>query len=198
MILGMGGVTRVGLLMQIGNKSYPLSLLIIASAFIHLAFVGNAESSHQTQHGRWKYIVIHHSATRKGNAAIMDLYHRNFRHMPNGLAYHFVIDNGTCATADGEVEEGGRWKKQLPGGHVKQPWLNESGIGICLVGNFNRQYPTKKQLDSLVALINRLRTSYGIPLSCIKGHKEFIGERTMCPGRNFPMKKVRERLKKSA
>ncbi|MCX6355401.1 MAG: peptidoglycan recognition family protein [Candidatus Aureabacteria bacterium] len=184
--------------MQIRNKSYPIPLLIVVSVLAFLALAGNAESARPQKHARWKYIVIHHSATRKGNAAIIDRYHRNFRHMPNGLAYHFVIDNGTSATADGEVEEGDRWKKQLPGGHAKQPWLNESGIGVCLVGNFNRQYPSRKQLDSLVALIKRLRATYDIPLSCIKGHKEFIGERTMCPGRNFPMKQVKERLKKSA
>src|SRR5262249_25565824 len=45
--------------------------------------------------GRWQFIVVHNSGTRQGNAAAFDYYHRHFRRMQNGLAYHFVIGNGT-------------------------------------------------------------------------------------------------------
>jgi hypothetical protein len=51
---------------------------------------------------RWKYIVVHNSGTRQGNARIFDYYHRHVRRMPNGLAYHFVIGNGT-STGDGQI-----------------------------------------------------------------------------------------------
>jgi N-acetyl-anhydromuramyl-L-alanine amidase AmpD len=44
--------------------------------------------------------------------------------------------------------------------------------------------------------VNRLRQTYDIPLYCIKGHRDFGGERTMCPGRNFPMKRLKEALNK--
>src|SRR5574342_132619 len=50
---------------------------------------------------QWKYIVIHHSATEKGNAARFDEYHRKKRGWEYGLAYHFVIGNGTLS-GDGE------------------------------------------------------------------------------------------------
>jgi hypothetical protein len=40
---------------------------------------------------RWKYIIVHNSGTRQGNARIFDYYHRHVRKMPNGLAYHFAI-----------------------------------------------------------------------------------------------------------
>ena len=42
---------------------------------------------------RWKYIVIHHTATDMGDPKGMDGVHRR-RGMENGLAYHFVIGNG--------------------------------------------------------------------------------------------------------
>lgn len=174
------------------HSGYPLIPLVI----LLLIFPAGLESAPPKKPCRWKYIVIHHSATRKGNAEIMDRYHSNRRHMQNGLAYHFVIDNGTSGRGDGEIEEGYRWRAQLPGGHAKQPWLNESGIGICLVGNFNWQTVSKKQMDSLVTLVNRLRATQGIPLSCIKGHGDFKGEHTVCPGFRFPMKQFKERLKK--
>ena len=172
-----------------GLPLIPLVILLLISP-------AGLESAPPQKPCQWKYIVIHHSATRKGNAAIMDRYHSNHRHMQNGLAYHFVIDNGTSGRGDGEIEEGYRWRAQIPGGHAKQPWLNETGIGICLVGNFNWQTVSKKQMDSLVTLVNRLRATYGIPLSCIKGHGDFNGEHTMCPGFRFPMKRFKELLTK--
>src|SRR5262249_48620046 len=65
---------------------------------------------------RWKYIIVHNSGTRQGNARIFDYYHRNVRRMPNGLAYHFVVGNGT-SSGNGQVEIGNRWFRQLSGGH---------------------------------------------------------------------------------
>jgi len=171
-----------------------LSLLL----FSCLLLPRGAECARGKKSPRWRYIVIHHSATRKGNAFIMGRYHRNRRNMPNGLAYHFVINNGTAGTKDGEVEVGSRWTQQIHGGHVKQQWLNDCGIGICLVGNFNKQSPTREQMKSLVTLVNRLRNTYGIPLECIKGHKDCAGERTLCPGKNFPMKQFKDSLRKSS
>ncbi|MEJ2744612.1 MAG: peptidoglycan recognition family protein [bacterium] len=184
--------------MRFPSFSYHVRFSLIPFAILSLVFPSGVESSPAKKPRRWRYIVIHHSATRKGNAKIMDRYHSKRRHMKNGLAYHFVISNGTSGCKDGEVEVGHRWKEQLPGGHAKQQWLNESGIGICLVGNFNQQRVSKKQMDSLVKLVNRLRTTYGIPLSCIKGHGDFKGERTVCPGRNFPMRRFKGLLTKSS
>src|SRR5580765_4139378 len=66
--------------------------------------------------GRWRWIVVHHSGIKYGNAEIYDRQHRE-RGMENGLSYHFVIGNG-IDSGDGEIEVGGRWLKQLKGGHV--------------------------------------------------------------------------------
>ncbi len=96
----------------------------------------------QVRGGRWKYTVVHNSGTRQGNAKIFDYYHRHTRHMPNGLAYHFVIGNGT-STGDGQIEIGDRWRRQINGGHVHSDYLNNIAIGICLVGDFNRDVPTR-------------------------------------------------------
>ena len=107
----------------------------------------------------WQFIVIHHSATRTGNADILDGAHRA-RGMINGLAYHFVIDNGTDGKPDGLIETGPRWIKQMHGGHCRQAYINEHGIGICLVGDFSRDEPTEKQLDSLVLLVRGLQEQF--------------------------------------
>ncbi len=143
--------------------------------------------------GPWEFIVIHHSATRTGDAEIFDAAHRA-RGMINGLAYHFVIDNGSDGKPDGFIETGPRWVKQMHGGHCRQPYNNEHGIGICLVGNFTSDQPTQKQMDSLVTLIHGLQDQFHIADDHVFGHGEVVGEYSECPGRNFPWDELRKRL----
>ncbi|MEP7077744.1 MAG: N-acetylmuramoyl-L-alanine amidase [Chthoniobacterales bacterium] len=142
------------------------------------------------QRGRWKFIVVHNSGTRQGNARAFDYYHRHVRRMQNGLAYHFVIGNGTSSD-DGQVEIGDRWRRQINGGHVHSDYLNNIALGICLVGDFNRDQPSRAQLDACEELIRYLRTRCGkadgrdIP---VRPHREVNPPRwaTDCPGDSFP------------
>jgi N-acetylmuramoyl-L-alanine amidase-like protein len=139
---------------------------------------------------RWQFIVVHNSGTRQGNARVFDYYHRHVRRMPNGLAYHFVIGNGT-STGNGEIEVGDRWRRQINGGHVHSDYLNNISLGICLVGDFNRDQPTRAQLESCEELIRYLRERCGkvdrrdIP---VRPHREMNPPRwpTDCPGDVFP------------
>lgn len=135
--------------------------------------------------GKWRYIVVHHSATSMGSARGMELYHRNIRHMENGLAYHFVIGNGN-GQGDGEITIGSRWRRQIKGGHLFSDRLNEISIGICLVGNFEMNRPTKKQLASLYALVNYLQDRCRTPADAVKTHRQINPRPTSCPGRYFP------------
>jgi hypothetical protein len=141
----------------------------------------------------WKYIVIHHSATKQGNARIFDNYHRNQKKMKEGLAYHFVIGNGR-GSKDGDIEIGNRWKKQIPGEHCWDTKMNQQSIGICLVGNFDEAKPTSKQIESLTKLITNLQKQYHIPPDRILVHKEVDKNRTNCPGKYFPAKEIKSRL----
>ena len=139
---------------------------------------------------RWQFIVVHNSGTRQGNARVFDYYHRHVRRMQNGLAYHFVIGNGT-STGNGQVEVGDRWRRQINGGHVHSDYLNNISLGICLVGDFNRGQPTRPQLDACEELIRYLRERCGksdrgtIP---VRPHREMNPPRwpTDCPGDDFP------------
>lgn len=142
----------------------------------------------------WEYIVIHHSATAKGNAARFDHYHRKNRKWQHGLAYHFVIGNGSFS-GDGEIEVGERWKKQIHGAHTANMDCNRVAIGVCLVGDFeNGGAPTENQLDSLVRLIQYLSRKYNIASSNILQHKEVHQKCTACPGKNFPFAEIKTRL----
>jgi hypothetical protein len=139
---------------------------------------------------RWRFIVVHNSGTRQGNARIFDYYHRYVRKMPNGLAYHFVIGNGT-SSGNGQIEIGNRWTRQLQGGHVHSDFLNNISLGICLVGDFNRDLPTKEQLEALDELIRYLRIRVGKidgKPAIVKAHREINPPQwpTDCPGDRFP------------
>ncbi|MDX6767302.1 MAG: LysM peptidoglycan-binding domain-containing protein [Candidatus Methylacidiphilales bacterium] len=133
----------------------------------------------------WRYIVTHHSGTRTGNAKIFDYYHRQVRGMENGLAYHFVIGNGTDS-GDGEIEVGDRWLKQLQGGHVRSDAQNEIAIGICLVGDFQRDRPTRRQIAALIELTGYLQDKVGTPRPRFYLHRDINIISTDCPGRLFP------------
>jgi N-acetyl-anhydromuramyl-L-alanine amidase AmpD len=131
---------------------------------------------------RWDYIVIHHSDTASGNERVFDRYARNERGWL-GVGYHFVIGNGN-GSGDGEVEVTFRWEKQLHGAHAGVKKYNEHGVGICLVGDFERGHPTPRQMASLAALVNYLQERCRIPTAHILLHRHL--KNTRCPGRNFP------------
>ncbi len=141
---------------------------------------------------RWRYIVLHHSATTHGSAAEFDRIHR--QRGWDELGYHFVIGNGRGAP-DGLVQVGSRWPKQKHGAHCKvagHPEYNDQGIGVCLVGNFSKGLPTRRQLDSTGVLVRYLMARYGIPWSRVRGHGQL--KPTECPGLHFPYGEVRRRV----
>jgi hypothetical protein len=148
--------------------------------------------------GRWRYIVVHNSGTRQGSAAAFEHYHRTVRKMPNGLAYHFVIGNGT-STREGAIEIGNRWHRQIQGGHVHSDYLNNIAIGICLVGDFNNQPVRKGQLAALEELISYLRRKVGRVdghQAEVRAHKNINPPQwpTDCPGTQFPYDWLRRKF----
>ena len=130
----------------------------------------------------WRHIVIHHSATATGNAALFDEWHR--KRGWDELGYHFVIDNGRGGP-DGRIEVGSRWRKQKWGAHTGGTPNNEynnHGIGICLVGDYTTSMPAPAQLASLRRLVESLMAAYDIPRGNIIGHRDAPNAKTQCPG----------------
>ena len=143
--------------------------------------------------GKWKKIIIHHSATPVDDAMNMHRVHKA-RGMKNGLAYHFVISNGSRKATDGEVFIGGRWKGQLDGGHVKKLSWNQTCIGICLIGNFEIKPPTSRQMKTLEGLCEYLMKRCSIPKSQVTTHKVLHKGHTACPGKYFSLPSLTRRL----
>ncbi|HTD88208.1 MAG TPA: peptidoglycan recognition family protein [Candidatus Binatia bacterium] len=138
--------------------------------------------------GSWKHIVIHHTATPAATPRGIDRFHREQRHMENGMAYHFLIGNGH-GMGDGEIYIGERWKRQIQGGHLASEQLNMSSIGICLVGNFESKPPTDRQMKSLEALLRKLRQQTGLTMAAVTTHRSIHPRHTSCPGKYFALPK---------
>ena len=145
---------------------------------------------------KWKYIIIHHSATDMGSALSLNQLHLR-RGFLNGLGYHFIIDNGTFGKESGQLEVAPRWIKQMDGAHCRASGMNLKGIGICLVGNFSQENVSGKQMSSLVFLVNTLRKYYNIPESNIMGHGQVSGAATECPGLIFPWEEFWSKLRQN-
>ncbi|MFI4896352.1 MAG: peptidoglycan recognition family protein [Phycisphaerales bacterium JB059] len=89
------------------------------------------------------------------------------------IGYHYVIDPA-----------GRIWQArplELQGAHVKS--ANPHNLGICVLGNFERQRPTRAAMTSLENLIASEMRRLRVPLSEVRTHQEFAP--TACPGRSL-------------
>lgn len=143
----------------------------------------NAEAPERS----WRWIVLHHSGTERGSVNAIDREHRRQTDRKGnhwlGIGYHFVIGNGR-GMEDGAIEPTFRWKQQLHGAHAGSETHNESGIGICLIGNFEDQPPTPAQQQAATQLVELLAIRFQLPRDHVLRHGDL--KRTECPGHHFP------------
>ena len=135
----------------------------------------------------WKYIVLHHSANPSGNYDQIDGEHRKVLGY-DGCGYHFVIGNGT-GSEDGKIEVAQRWVNQKHGVHcrnAKSAEIDEYGIGICFVGDLDKEPPTPRQVAAAKVLVAYLSKRYTITPGRVETHAHLAATPTVCPGRHFP------------
>ena len=136
----------------------------------------------------WKYIVVHHSANETGGLDQIDRDHRKILGF-EGCGYHFVIGNGTDSP-DGQIEVAQRWTGQKNGVHCrngKNPDVNEYGIGICLVGNFDETEPTPSQVAAAKALVAYLADRYQIATDHRRGPRRVRRRPDRLPRQELPL-----------
>ena len=135
--------------------------------------------------GPYSLITIHHSAMAhpvrlSGSAgdsarAVREIQRSHMEGQSYGdIGYHFLVD------PFGRVFEGRdlRWQGAHSGGAN-----NEHNIGICLIGNFQTEHPTRAALDALTRLVGELRRANRIPAANVRAHNQW--KETACPGRNL-------------
>ena len=141
----------------------------------------------------WKYIVLHHTATESGDvSSIHEAHLKNKDKSGNpwlGIGYHFVIGNGS-GMGDGEIEPTFRWREQMHGAHAGVKDYNQLGIGIVLVGNFEKHPPSTLQIEAAKHLVRTLAAEYEISADRVLGHGDV--KATECPGTFFPLNEIRD------
>jgi hypothetical protein len=92
------------------------------------------------------------------------------------LPYHYLI------APDGRIFEG-RPVEYEPESNTKYPLAGN--VGVELMGDFNRQRPSRAQLDSAVRLTAWLVQQHHIELERVRTHRDAAPGQTTCPGRDL-------------
>jgi hypothetical protein len=130
-------------------------------------------------------IIVHHSGVvvdqslsdYSSQIEAMRRYHKSLGW--DDIGYHYIID------PSGAWHQGRALDKI--GAHCKR--YNIGSVGVCLLGNFEMQEPTKEQMRALRDLVVFLQKRCEKPL-IIKGHNAFAA--TLCPGKNLTKELVLE------
>lgn len=131
---------------------------------------------------RIKLIVIHHSQRKIDSPKEIKK-----RHLARGfedIGYHFLISK------KGRLYQGR--SEKFVGAHIYSN--NKNSIGICLIGNFDQELPTKAQIKTLIKFLKNKIRNYDISVNNILGHREFPNVEKTCPGKFVDMNKIRETL----
>lgn len=124
------------------------------------------------------HVVIHHTGAEEKDAAQVRRYHLSLGWQDVG--YHFIIER--C----GLIVPGR--SMALRGAHCVADGMNHRAVGIVLIGNFQINYPSYQQIVSLKQLLNVLQQQLPLEEQYISLHRQVLGAKTVCPGKNFPDK----------
>ena len=126
-------------------------------------------------------ITIHHDGTFFPDDKDASTHIKNVQKWGMGtdrnwtdIPYHFMIDR------NGNIFEG---RNVFTAGETATEYDPDGHLLITLLGNYNNQQVTDKQLESLINMIAYACIKYQISPDTIEGHKDFA--RTACPGENL-------------
>jgi N-acetylmuramoyl-L-alanine amidase len=135
------------------------------------------------------HLIIHHSLTADSGTvswSAIERYHVQTNHWSD-IGYHYGVE---LAGTD-YVALVGRSEVEVAAA-CKEAHMNQLGIHICCVGNYDLLPPRLLMLDVLVhRLVKPLMVRYGIPKANIVGHRDFAPYKT-CPGKWFDLESIRE------
>lgn len=127
-------------------------------------------------------IICHHPAST-GTMEANHRFHRETRGW-NGLGYSYWVDY------DGSIFE---VRGRNVGAHSGSNW-NDRSYGICFRGNFEVEQMRDQQVEAGAWLCAKLLREESLSMDDIVGHNKVAA--TLCPGRNFRMRELKERAAK--
>jgi N-acetylmuramoyl-L-alanine amidase len=131
-------------------------------------------------------IIVHHSLTKDDEivswGAIRN-YHKNVLGWLD-IGYHAGVELTTRGIY--EVLWGRPW--DLVGAHTRGE--NHNALGICFVGNYDRESPPSEMLKTGAKLLRYWCRLFNIPVDRIYGHRDFTRLKS-CPGEHFDLEILR-------
>lgn len=131
--------------------------------------------------GRVRYLTVHHDGMSPFTSTLYDDAARRIEairhaHVAKGWAdigYHYAIDPaGRIWAARPEA---------LQGAHVKNH--NPNNLGIVMLGNFEKQRPSRAATRALDAIVTTKMDEFRVPVNKVYTHREWAP--TACPGRHL-------------
>lgn len=139
---------------------------------------------------KWTNIIIHHSYSPDSDKS----------YQWDEIAKWHVVDNGWASIGYNfgiEMDDRGRYGYCIGrgldciGAHTKG--MNETAMGIVLVGNYDIEEPLDCQYWLLAELCKDLMRDFKIPIENIKRHSDYAPK--TCPGLKFDLAKLIEKIK---
>ncbi len=127
-----------------------------------------------------KFIVIHHDAIHDNSFNHVPIFEIYKSHLPKygTFAYHYYV---TKAGKLYQLHEDNELTYHCKG-------INSSSISLCLQGNFDKEYLSSKQYNSLIRTLILLKRKY--PNAIIIGHRD--ARNTNCPGKNINVEELKK------
>lgn len=168
-------------LFLINNSSYKIKNKLLVKKLDKLdKDLDIKEVNYEWNRGELEYnnpkkLIIHHAAISIASPETIHKWHLDKGY--EGIGYHYYIKK------DGTIYKGR--DEKLKGAHAINE--NATSIGICLEGNYQKEHPSKEQVDSLAKLSSNLIIKYNI--EDVLGHRDC--NKTLCPGGNVDINEIK-------
>ena len=139
---------------------------------------------------KWTSIIIHHSQSPENGVHTWDeieQYHVNVQGW-QGIGYNLGIERDNQGKYIYCIGRG----LDCIGAHTKG--MNEVGIGICMVGDYDKAEPLDIQYWLLAQICKDLMRDFDIPIENIQRHNEYNKEKS-CPGLMFNMERLYDKIR---
>lgn len=137
------------------------------------------------------YLILHCSDTEDGpglSSPAIRRYHMETLGWRD-VGYHYLLEGVGLAEDKAYIVTPGRLP-HVEGAHCKAGGRNGDSLGICVVGRFDHEPPTKQLFVATCRFLAQLAFVFGIPSHRVQGHREYESGKT-CPGLSWPLDETR-------